>query len=137
MPCVPVQVEKDRNQIAHPTTSPSTSATCAKAAGSRPAGNSASASFSGIASTSCRARSYSASSRTSRGMTGTSAATAGRTRVDADGIRGTLRTATTVGPMTTTRRIETWLTDMDGVLVHEDDPIPGASEFIEELKASG
>ena len=42
-----------------------------------------------------------------------------------------------MGRMTTTRRIDTWLTDMDGVLVHEDDPIPGAAEFIEPLKASG
>ena len=39
--------------------------------------------------------------------------------------------------MTTTRRIDTWLTDMDGVLVHEDDPIAGASDFIEALKSSG
>ncbi len=39
--------------------------------------------------------------------------------------------------MTTTRRVETWLTDMDGVLVHEDEAIPGASDFIEALKASG
>jgi len=39
--------------------------------------------------------------------------------------------------MTTTRRIETWLTDMDGVLVHEEDPIPGASEFLDALKNSG
>ena len=38
--------------------------------------------------------------------------------------------------MTTTRPIETWLTDMDGVLVHEEEPIPGAAEFIEALKAS-
>ncbi len=37
----------------------------------------------------------------------------------------------------TSRPIETWLTDMDGVLVHEDVPIPGAQEFIERLKASG
>ena len=35
------------------------------------------------------------------------------------------------------RAIETWLTDMDGVLVHEEDAIPGASEFIEALKQSG
>ncbi|WP_372726974.1 HAD-IIA family hydrolase [Nocardioides sp.] len=35
------------------------------------------------------------------------------------------------------RPVETWLTDMDGVLVHEDVPIPGAKEFIEALKASG
>ena len=39
--------------------------------------------------------------------------------------------------METVRPIETWLTDMDGVLVHEEDPIPGAKEFVEALKASG
>ena len=33
--------------------------------------------------------------------------------------------------------IETWLTDMDGVLVHEEHAIPGATEFIEALKAAG
>jgi NagD protein len=37
----------------------------------------------------------------------------------------------------TLRAVETWLTDMDGVLVHEEVPIPGATEFIEKLKASG
>ena len=36
--------------------------------------------------------------------------------------------------MTDHRPIATWLTDMDGVLVHEEDPIPGATEFIEALK---
>ncbi len=35
------------------------------------------------------------------------------------------------------RPVETWLTDMDGVLVHEEVPIPGAPEFIEALKGSG
>ncbi len=30
--------------------------------------------------------------------------------------------------------IITWLTDMDGVLVHEEDALPGATDFIEELK---
>jgi NagD protein len=40
-------------------------------------------------------------------------------------------------PMETVRPIETWLTDMDGVLVHEEDPIPGATEFVEALKESG
>jgi NagD protein len=35
------------------------------------------------------------------------------------------------------RPVETWLTDMDGVLVHEDVPIPGAQEFIDALKDSG
>ncbi len=39
--------------------------------------------------------------------------------------------------MTTAPRIDTWLTDMDGVLVHEEDPIPGAADFIEVLKDSG
>ena len=39
--------------------------------------------------------------------------------------------------MTNTRPVETWLTDMDGVLVHEDVPIPGAQDFIEALKSSG
>lgn len=42
-----------------------------------------------------------------------------------------------MGPVSDTRPIETWLTDMDGVLVHEEDPIPGAQEFIEGLKAAG
>lgn len=39
--------------------------------------------------------------------------------------------------METVRPIETWLTDMDGVLVHEEEPIAGAQEFVEALKASG
>jgi NagD protein len=39
--------------------------------------------------------------------------------------------------MENARPIETWLTDMDGVLVHEEDPIEGATEFIEALQASG
>ncbi|CAN5486279.1 HAD-IIA family hydrolase [soil metagenome] len=33
--------------------------------------------------------------------------------------------------------VTSWLTDMDGVLVHEDKALPGASDFIEELKRSG
>ena len=37
----------------------------------------------------------------------------------------------------TLRPVETWLTDMDGVLVHEEVPIPGATEFIEKLKSTG
>ncbi len=32
--------------------------------------------------------------------------------------------------------IECWLTDMDGVLVHEGRPIPGAEEFIRRLRES-
>ncbi len=35
------------------------------------------------------------------------------------------------------RPIETWLTDMDGVLAHEEEPIAGATEFVEALKRSG
>lgn len=36
--------------------------------------------------------------------------------------------------MTTNRApVECWLTDMDGVLVHEEQAIPGASEFIDAL----
>ncbi len=37
----------------------------------------------------------------------------------------------------TGKPVHTWLTDMDGVLVHEEVPIPGATEFVEALKASG
>ncbi|MEV0290186.1 HAD-IIA family hydrolase [Kribbella sp. NPDC050820] len=33
--------------------------------------------------------------------------------------------------------VESWLTDMDGVLVHEERAIPGASEFIAALQKSG
>ncbi|MGB3256923.1 MAG: HAD-IIA family hydrolase [Ornithinimicrobium sp.] len=32
--------------------------------------------------------------------------------------------------------VTSWLTDMDGVLVHEDKALPGASDFIEALKKS-
>ena len=39
--------------------------------------------------------------------------------------------------MTTTRPVETWLIDMDGVLVHEETPIPGAAEFLEALRKRG
>jgi NagD protein len=38
--------------------------------------------------------------------------------------------------MSEKRPVETWLIDMDGVLVHEEVPIPGAQEFVEALKAS-
>ncbi|MDO9353892.1 MAG: HAD-IIA family hydrolase [Solirubrobacteraceae bacterium] len=37
----------------------------------------------------------------------------------------------------TRRPISAWLTDMDGVLVHEQHAIPGAAEFIAKLRASG
>ncbi|GAA2745534.1 MULTISPECIES: HAD-IIA family hydrolase [Kitasatospora] len=33
--------------------------------------------------------------------------------------------------------IESWLTDMDGVLIHEGTPIPGAKEFLRKLQESG
>lgn len=33
--------------------------------------------------------------------------------------------------------VESWLTDMDGVLIHEGVPIPGAAEFIKRLRESG
>ncbi|GII63744.1 acid sugar phosphatase [Sphaerisporangium krabiense] len=33
--------------------------------------------------------------------------------------------------------IECWLSDMDGVLVHEGHPVPGAEEFIRRLRDSG
>ena len=33
--------------------------------------------------------------------------------------------------------IESWLTDMDGVLIHEGIPIPGADAFIKRLRESG
>jgi NagD protein len=39
--------------------------------------------------------------------------------------------------MTDRKPVESWLTDMDGVLVHEGDPIPGAPEFIKRLRESG
>ncbi len=39
--------------------------------------------------------------------------------------------------MTEFKPIDTWLTDMDGVLVHEERPIPGAAEFIDALRNSG
>jgi NagD protein len=39
--------------------------------------------------------------------------------------------------MSTPRPVDCWLTDMDGVLVHEEQPIPGASDFIAALQASG
>ena len=39
--------------------------------------------------------------------------------------------------VTTGKPIESWLTDMDGVLIHEGHLIPGADEFIARLRASG
>ncbi len=37
--------------------------------------------------------------------------------------------------MLTEAPIDAWLTDMDGVLVHEEDALPGAADFVETLKA--
>lgn len=39
--------------------------------------------------------------------------------------------------MTESRQIDSWLSDMDGVLVHEGLPVPGADEFIKRLAESG
>jgi NagD protein len=39
--------------------------------------------------------------------------------------------------MSERRPAECWLTDMDGVLVHEGVPVPGAQEFIQALEKSG
>jgi NagD protein len=39
--------------------------------------------------------------------------------------------------MSTPRPVDCWLTDMDGVLVHEEQAIPGASDFIAALQESG
>ena len=38
------------------------------------------------------------------------------------------------GSMTNTSPVECWLTDMDGVLVHEERPLPGAADFLEALR---
>src|SRR5438067_13755502 len=39
--------------------------------------------------------------------------------------------------MTERKPVESWLTDMDGVLVHEGQPVPGAPEFVDRLRTSG
>src|SRR5918993_1947342 len=39
--------------------------------------------------------------------------------------------------MRTRADIECWLTDMDGFLVHENTPIPGASALLEQWRDSG
>src|ERR1700755_3177959 len=33
------------------------------------------------------------------------------------------------------KAIESWLTDMDGVLVHEGEPVPGAPDFVSRMQA--
>ncbi|TXL88789.1 HAD-IIA family hydrolase [Streptomyces sp. NBC_01725] len=39
--------------------------------------------------------------------------------------------------MTERKAIESWLTDMDGVLIHEGVPVPGADAFIKRLRETG
>jgi NagD protein len=39
--------------------------------------------------------------------------------------------------MTQKRPVRAWLSDMDGVLVHEEEPIPGAADFVATLTGSG
>ncbi|WP_040385032.1 HAD-IIA family hydrolase [Demetria terragena] len=39
--------------------------------------------------------------------------------------------------MTTRKPVECWLTDMDGVLVHEESAIPGAADFLARLQETG
>jgi NagD protein len=41
------------------------------------------------------------------------------------------------GPVSEHKPVESWLTDMDGVLVHEERAIPGAGEFIAALQETG
>jgi NagD protein len=39
--------------------------------------------------------------------------------------------------MSASRPVRAWLSDMDGVLVHEEEPIPGAAEFVRRLTETG
>ncbi len=39
--------------------------------------------------------------------------------------------------METQRPVRTWLSDMDGVLVHEEAPIPGGAEFVRRPRDRG
>jgi NagD protein len=39
--------------------------------------------------------------------------------------------------MSDRREIECWLTDMDGVLVHENHPVPGAAELLQQWRDQG
>jgi NagD protein len=39
--------------------------------------------------------------------------------------------------MSDRRDIECWLTDMDGVLVHENHPVPGAAELLQQWQDQG
>ena len=66
------------------------------------------------------------------------AAVPGDTARDADPAARLLRR---MGGMTSRpqpkRTVRAWLSDMDGVLVHEEEPIPGAADFIARLTATG
>jgi NagD protein len=42
-----------------------------------------------------------------------------------------------VTPMADRGQIDAWLTDMDGVLVHENHPLPGAAELLEQWTDTG
>lgn len=46
-----------------------------------------------------------------------------------------METKTTTQPHV--EHVQAWLTDMDGVLVHENEALPGAVDFIEALKRAG
>ena len=39
--------------------------------------------------------------------------------------------------MTSKKTVRAWLSDMDGVLVHEEEPIPGGADFIARLTGTG
>ena len=39
--------------------------------------------------------------------------------------------------MTERKPVESWLTDMDGVLVHEELALPGSAEFLQALQDHG
>ena len=69
------------------------------------------------------------------GALSTSAATIARTTIRG-GIEAILtRLIVCVGM--TRREIRSWLMDMDGVLVHEEQAIPGADRFLEKLRERG
>ena len=39
--------------------------------------------------------------------------------------------------MSDTKPVESWLTDMDGVLVHEEQALPGAADSLPRYKSTG
>ena len=41
------------------------------------------------------------------------------------------------GAVTDSRTVRTWLTDMDGVLVHENTALPGAAALIQQWRDTG